>query len=385
MTNRTDVKNRRAQPVKIMLITGYLGAGKTTLLNRILSNDLGIRAAVIVNDIGEVNIDASLIQQGGVVDKTDESLVPLTNGCICCTLSDDLAEQLHRFAISDDFDYVIIEASGICEPIPISYTIQAFCEQNADGPAPMALDNIVAVVDCARMFDEFNGGKALLADKIDEDDLEALLVQQLEFCTTVILNKVDLVTPEQVAELRGIVRGLQRDAVIIEATDCDVPLTDLLDTGRFDFDEAAQSAVWVDAMEHPEEHEDPEALEYDISTFVYERRRPFDLDALQAYAMTWPDTVIRCKGMMWIADDPDMSYIFEQAGHQMSITETGRFVASADPETRDQIIAENPQIMDEWDPVYGDRLNKLVFIGRHMDRPAIEAALDDCLVEDFDA
>lgn len=366
--------------MKIVLLTGYLGAGKTTLLNHILSNDEGIRAAVIVNDIGEVNVDASLIRDGGL-SKTDD-LIPMTNGCICCTLSDDLARQLGNIAQSGDFDYIIIEASGICEPIPIAYTISAFCDQSKNGgKAPLDLDNIVAVVDCARMFDEFHGGKDLLADNIDEDDIESLLIQQLEFCTTVVLNKTDKVTPEQISELKAIVRSLQKDAKIVEATQGNVPLSEVLDTNRFDFDRAYNSAAWLDAMDHPEEHEDPEVLEYGISTFVYERRQPFDVDRLSDYVTTWPDDIIRTKGMVWASQDPDMCYVFEQAGQQVTLSENGLFVASAPEEERKQIIAENPQVMDDWDPVCGDRMTKLCFIGRNLDKDAIVAGLDDCLTD----
>ena len=257
----------QSKPVKIVMLTGYLGAGKTTILNNILANDQGIRAAVIVNDIGEVNVDASLIKEGGL-NQTD-SLIPLTNGCICCTLSDDLAKQLGGIAASGDFDYIIIEASGICEPIPIAYTISAFCDQSKyEGNAPLDLDNIVAVVDCARMYDEFNGGKDLLEDDIDEDDIESLLIQQIEFCSTLVLNKTDLVNPDQIAELKAIVRSLQKDAVIVEAENGDVPMDQILNTVRFSFERAYSSAAWIDAIEHPEEHEDPEVLEYDIETFV---------------------------------------------------------------------------------------------------------------------
>ncbi|MCC6099569.1 MAG: GTP-binding protein [Olsenella sp.] len=371
---------RSDKPVKIVLLTGYLGAGKTTLLNHILSNDEGIRAAVIVNDIGEVNVDASLIRDGGL-SKTDD-LIPMTNGCICCTLSDDLARQLGNIAQSGNFDYIIIEASGICEPIPIAYTISAFCDQSKNGgKAPLDLDNIVAVVDCARMFDEFHGGKDLLADNIDEDDIESLLIQQLEFCTTVVLNKTDKVTPEQISELKAIVRSLQKDAKIVEATQGNVPLSEVLDTDRFDFDRAYNSAAWLDAMDHPEEHEDPEVLEYGISTFVYERRQPFDIDRLSDYVTTWPDDIIRTKGMVWASQDPDMCYVFEQAGQQVTLSENGLFVASAPEEERKQIIAENPQVMDDWDPVCGDRMTKLCFIGRNLDKDAIVAGLDDCLTD----
>ena len=367
------------KPVKIVMLTGYLGAGKTTLLNHILSNDGGIRAAVIVNDIGEVNVDASLIKDGGL--SATDNLIPLTNGCICCTLADDLANQLSGLADSGDFDYIIIEASGICEPVPIAYTISAFCDEEKVGGAPkLALDNIVAVVDCARMYDEFHGGRDLLAEDIDEDDIEALLISQIEFCSTLVLNKTDTVTPEQLAELKAIVRSLQKDAVIVEAEQGNVDLREVLDTGRFDFMKAYNSAAWIEAMEHPEEHDDPEVLEYDIQTFVYHRRQPFDQAAFQNFVENhWPDCVVRAKGVLWSDLNPDMCYLFEQAGHQMRLTENGLFVDSAPEEEKRQILAETPEIMDQWDPKVGDRETKLCIIGRHMDCEAVAAKLDELL------
>ena len=367
------------KPVKIVMLTGYLGAGKTTLLNHILSNDGGIRAAVIVNDIGEVNVDASLIKDGGL--SATDNLIPLTNGCICCTLADDLANQLSGLADSGDFDYIIIEASGICEPVPIAYTISAFCDEEKVGGAPkLALDNIVAVVDCARMYDEFHGGRDLLADDIDEDDIEALLISQIEFCSTLVLNKTDTVTPKQLAELKAIVRSLQKDAVIVEAEQGNVDLREVLDTGRFDFMKAYNSAAWIEAMEHPEEHDDPEVLEYDIQTFVYHRRQPFDQAAFQNFVENhWPDCVVRAKCVLWSDLNPDMCYLFEQAGHQMRLTENGLFVDSAPEEEKRQILAETPEIMDTWDPEVGDRETKLCIIGRHMDKDAVAAKLDELL------
>lgn len=367
------------KPVKIVMLTGYLGAGKTTLLNHILSNDGGIRAAVIVNDIGEVNVDASLIKDGGL--SATDNLIPLTNGCICCTLADDLANQLSDIAESGNFDYIIIEASGICEPVPIAYTISAFCDEEKVGGEPkLALDNIVAVVDCARMYDEFHGGRDLLAEDIDEDDIEALLISQIEFCSTLVLNKVDTVTPEQLAELKAIVRSLQKDAVVVEATQGNVDLREVLDTGRFDFMKAYNSAAWIEAMEHPEEHDDPEVLEYDIQTFVYHRRQPFDQAAFQNFVENhWPDCVVRAKGVLWSDLNPDMCYLFEQAGHQMRLTENGLFVDSAPEEEKRQILAETPEIMDQWDPEVGDRETKLCIIGRHMDKDAVAAKLDELL------
>ena len=364
-------------PVKIVMLTGYLGAGKTTLLNHILANDEGIRAAVIVNDIGEINVDASLIKNGGL--SATDSLIPMSNGCICCTLASDLAQQLTSIAETGDFDYIIIEASGICEPIPIAYTISSICDQTKGGTVALDLDNIVAVVDCARMYDEFNGGHALLSDDIEEDDVESLLIQQIEFCTTLVLNKCDRVTPEQVAELKAIVRGLQPHARIVEAVNGNVPMDELLNTGRFSFDEAYGSAAWVDAMEHPEEHENPEVLEYDVSTFVYQRRQPFDYHALSEFVNNWPESVIRVKGLMWVNNDPDMCYLFEQAGQQFTLTENGQWAALMPEDELARNIAEVPELHRDWDPKVGDRMVRLCVIGRHMDREAVERGLDACL------
>ena len=369
------------QPVKIVMLTGYLGAGKTTLLNHILSNDGGIRAAVIVNDIGEVNVDAGLIADGGLSETDD--LIPLTNGCICCTLADDLANRLSDLADSGRFDYIIIEASGICEPVPIAYTISDFCDAEKVGGRPkLALDNIVAVVDCKRMYDEFEGGRKLLADDIDEDDIESLLIQQIEFCSTLVLNKVDTVTDEQLAGLKAIVRALQKDAVIVEATQGNVPMDQLLDTGRFDFATAYNSAAWAEAMEHPEEHEDPEVLEYDIQTFVYRRRKPFDAEKFQRFVENeWPDEVVRAKGMLWADVDPDMCYVFEQAGREMRMMENGLFVDSAPEDEKARMLADNPELAEDWDPVCGDRETRLCIIGRHMDPTKVTAQLDELLCD----
>ena len=364
-------------PVKIVMLTGYLGAGKTTLLNHILANDEGIRAAVIVNDIGEINVDASLIKNGGL--SATDSLIPMSNGCICCTLASDLAQQLTSIAETGDFDYIIIEASGICEPIPIAYTISSICDQTKGGTAPLDLDNIVAVVDCARMYDEFNGGHALLSDDIEEDDVESLLIQQIEFCTTLVLNKCDRVTPEQVAELKAIVRGLQPHARIVEAVNGNVPMDELLNTGRFSFDEAYGSAAWVDAMEHPEEHENPEVLEYDVSTLVYQRRQPFDYHSLSEFVNNWPESVIRVKGLMWVNNDPDMCYVFEQAGQQFTLTENGQWAALMPEDELKRNMEEIPELRRDWDPKVGDRMVRLCVIGRHMDREAVERGLDACL------
>ena len=414
------------EPVKIILVTGYLGAGKTTLLNYILSNDRNMRAAVIVNDIGEVNIDEALIREGGLSQA--DSVIPLTNGCICCTLSDDLAEQLGSIAETGEFDYIVIEASGICEPMPIAYTIAEFCGNSAEGGAPLALDNIVAVVDCARMIDEFDGGERLLDENLEEDDVESLLVEQIEFCSTIVLNKADLVTPEQLDEVRAIVRSLQKDAVMIQATRGVVPLEELLDTGRFDFDAVYESATWLDIMMHAQHdageqsaeeshehnhdhgaegghhhdhdhdghehdhnhgerhhghhhHHGDDELEYGFSSFVYARRRPFDLDAFSEFAGAWPNSVIRTKGMVWVSEQPDVCYLLEQAGAQRVFIDNGPFVASLPADEQARVLEENPGIRARWDEKCGDRQILLVFIGRNMDQLAIEAALDACLVD----
>lgn len=360
--------------VGISLITGYLGAGKTTVLNRILTSDPGLRAAVIVNDIGEVNVDASLIREGAGEGR---EVIPLTNGCVCCSLAADLTAQLGELADSGEFDHILIEASGVCEPIPIAYAISALC---ADGARPgrpvLALDNIVAVVDCARMRDEFSLGAGLMRADLAEDDIEGLLIQQIEFCTTLVLSKTDLVAPEEVRELRALVRALAPEAAIVEAAHGDVPLAELIDTGRFDFERAFRSPAWTEAMERPEE---PEVLEYAISTFVYERRRPFDTDAFEAVVSSWPAAVIRTKGTVWLDHDPDASYLFEQAGRQIRLTENGVFAHALAPAARESLLAESPGLAERWDPVTGDRMTQLCLIGRHMDRASLEAALDACL------
>lgn len=367
--------------VKIVLLTGYLGAGKTTIVNHILSNTKGIRAAVIVNDIGEINVDADLIKDGGYAKEDD--VIPLTNGCLCCTLSNDLMLQLGNLVDAKVFDYIIIEASGICEPIPITYSISAFCEQSQHTTSLSRphLDNIVAVVDCARMFEEFHNGTDLLDPNIKENDIKSLLIQQIEFCSTLVLNKTDLVTSEQLQELKALVRSLQKDAVIVEAVDGAIPMAELIDTDRFDFDKAYASAAWMDAMNHPEEHEDPEVLEYEITTFVYRRRQPFDLDKLNQFVASWSKNIIRVKGTIWISQDPEMSYVFEQAGKQVQFYENGMFYASLPENERETLFVETPMLRSEWDDELGDRQTKLCFIGHHMNHEEIEAGLDACLTE----
>jgi len=400
--------------VPVLLITGYLGSGKTTLLNRILNNRKGIRFAVIVNDIGEVNIDADLIAKGGIVGQNDESLVPLQNGCICCTLKMDLVQQLSDLANNGDFDYIVIEASGICEPEPIAQTICAMPqmgdEYNRD--ATIRLDCITTVVDALRLRDEFAGGDSLTRKNIDEEDIENLVIQQIEFCNIIMLNKISEVSPEDAQHIREVVRALQPTAEIIECDFCDVDFDKILNTHMFNFEKVATSATWVKEIEKPldetehdvhehhehhhheqecehhhehghhHHHDEGEAEEYGIGTFVYFARRPFSLNKFDWFcAKNWPKSVIRCKGVCYFKENPDMSYLFEQAGSQKQLSEAGRWYATAPREDLDMLLAQDPGLMRDWDPEYGDRMQKLVFIGQKMDKRAITTALDACLDE----
>lgn len=404
----------------VLLLTGYLGSGKTTLVNKILSNNKGIKFAVIVNDIGEVNIDADLIEKGGVVDQQDDSLVALQNGCICCTLKMDLVQQLSDIVKLQRFDYIVIEASGICEPAPIAQTIcaypQIYPDLAKDGRA--VLDNIVTVVDARRMCDEFSAGNDLLKKDLGEDDIENLLIQQIEFCSFVLLNKVDDVSSEELEKVRRIVRALQPKAEIIECNYGDVDFDRILDTRDFDFDRVATSAAWIAAIEnednddhdeheehhhhdhHEEEHshhhhhhhhhhhdhdhleneEHGEALEYNIDTFVYYARRPMDLNFFDDFvARKWPKSIIRCKGLCYFDNEKDVCYVFEQAGRQVTLRNAGQWYATMPEFELREFLERNPRLKKDWEEPYGDRMQKLVFIGQNMDKEAIKAELDKCL------
>ena len=409
--------NRKATP--ILLLTGYLGSGKTTLLNHILSNERGIKFAVIVNDIGEVNIDATLIQKGGIVGQDNSGdLVALQNGCICCTLKMDLVKQLQDIVATRKFDYIVIEASGVCEPAPIAQTIDAMRQMDdystVFGIKPPYLDCIVTVVDALRMKSEFSCGNSLTKHDIDEDDIENLVIQQIEFCNIILLNKISEVTPEEAGLIKSIIRTLQPKARIIECDYADVPLEDIINTRLFDFESVATSATWVHEIEKPldddddddddDEHEshhhhhdehhhhgdshhhhhhhdgEGEAEEYGIGTFVYFRRRPFNFDKFDRYVnMNWPANVIRTKGVLYFSHNHDMSILFEQAGVQKKIPEAGLWYATAPEEELRQLMQYEPGLARDWDDVYGDRMIKLVFIGQHLDRDAIASALDACL------
>ena len=439
--------------IPVLLLTGYLGSGKTTLLNRILTTRRGIRFAVIVNDIGEVNIDAELIQRGGVVAQSDDNLIALQNGCICCSLKMDLIEQLRDLCTATSeplnfstpepskprFDYIVIEASGICEPAPIAQTICSYSSLSpiANSPSPK-LDAVVTVVDALRLRDEFISQLSSIANSqlpiAKVDDLASLVVEQIEFCNLILLNKVSMVSDQEREHIRAIIRAIQPKAKILDCDYCDVPFDEILGTELFDFDEVATSATWIQKVEgdvedtsellnsstselhshhhhehhhehgehchccHCQEHNDEHlnsseaALnhsehhhnhgdEYGITTFVYYRRRPFDLGRFDEFvARHWDKNIIRCKGMCYFEEEYDMCYLFEQAGKQFNLKQAGTFYATMPQEELMQMMAQDPMLQRDWDEHYGDRMQKLVFIGQHLDRHAIEQALDDCLV-----
>lgn len=394
--------------IPITLLCGYLGAGKTTLLNRVLTNQKGYKVAVIVNDIGEVNVDERLISKEAKIEDSS-SLVPLTNGCICCTLKSDMVNQIEDLMKTGKFDYIMIEASGVCEPMPIAQAI----EQIEIG----RLDNVVGVVDASRLVDEFDEGKALLKDDIDEEDIESLLIQQIEFCSTLIVNKRDLVTDEQMNMVRAVINKIQPSVKVIETTRCEVPVEDIIGTNRFDFETVYASAGWVKALEEHDAHEDEDddddhddehehehhhdgehghhehhhghhhehkhegesEDEYGIGSFVYYRRKPFNRQKLDEFAYRWPRSIIRSKGVIWFSDEDDMAYVLETSGRQIQAGYSGNWLAACPPEEQKQVLAEEPQMQKDWDETVGDRMIKLVVIGRHLDREQIEAELDKCL------
>lgn len=416
--------------IPVLLLTGYLGSGKTTLLNRILANEKGYKFAVIVNDIGEVNIDADLIQQGGVVEQQDDSLVALQNGCICCTLKMDLVKQLTDIVAMERFDYIVIEASGVCEPLPIAQTI---CSIPQMGPEYLEhdlprLDCVTTVVDALRLRDEFGSGDALMNDNLDEEDIENLIIQQIEFCNIILLNKASEVTPDELGRIKSIIRAIQPKAEIIECNYGDVDLDKLVGTGMFDFNEVVSSPAWVqriegnheeeevdddehDDNEHHHEHHDHElhdehhhdhehehhhhdhghhhhhhgegeAEEYGIGTFVYYNRRPMDLGRFDDFvARLWPKNVIRAKGLCYFEEDSHICYLFEQAGKQFSLKNCGQWYATMPKDELENLLDSNQKLREEWDETYGDRMQKLVFIGQQLDKDAITAALDACIVD----
>ena len=374
------------QEVPVLLLTGYLGSGKTTLLNRILANRKGIKFAVIVNDIGEVNIDADLIEKGGVVGQTDASLVALQNGCICCTLKMDLVAQLSELIATRKFDYIVIEASGICEPAPIAQTISTMPmlgPQYIQDGLPY-VDCIATVVDALRMKDEFAGGKALEKDDIGDEDLERLVIEQIEFCNIVLLNKAADVTPEELGTLKGIVKSINPGAKVLECNYGDVDLDELIYTGMFNFDEVATSATWIAAIEGEDEEEEAEgeALEYGIDTYVYTRRPALDLNKFDdMVARHWPANIIRAKGICYFSVDQDKCYLFEQAGRQKSLKDAGLWFATMPEDELQDMMERDRKLRDDWDSQYGDRMQKIVFIGQNLDKPGLEKLMDSCLAD----
>ena len=381
--------DKEIKTTPVLLLTGYLGSGKTTLLNRILKNEKGIRFAVIVNDIGEVNIDASLIQQGGVVGQGADSLVALQNGCICCTLKMDLVKQLIDIIYTKRFDYIVIEASGICEPAPIAQTISTYPQLVA--PSAMKngaarLDAIVTVVDALRMRDEFGLGDHLQQEH-GEEDLASLVIQQIEFCNIILLNKASEISADDLAHLTAVIKEIQPQALIMPCDYGDIDLDKILNTHLFDFDKVATSARWIEAMEDDddeslENEESGEALEYGIQTFVYRRRLPFNLGSFDEFVSTkWPKGVVRAKGICWFRDEPETCYLFEQSGKQFNITNAGQWYATMPEDQLKDFMEQNPGVKKDWDEKFGDRMEKIVFIGQNLDRKAIEAELDKCLEE----
>ncbi|MBR6341422.1 MAG: GTP-binding protein, partial [Treponema sp.] len=387
-----------AKKIPITLLCGYLGAGKTTLLNRVLTNQKGYKVAVIVNDIGEVNVDERLISKEAKIEDSS-SLVPLTNGCICCTLKTDMVNQIESLMKSGKFDYILIEASGVCEPMPIAQAIETI--------EIGKLDNVVGVVDASRLVEEFDEGKALLKEGIDEEDIESLLIQQIEFCSTLIVNKRDLVTDEQMKMVRAVINKIQPSVKVFETTKCEVPVEEIIGTDRFDFETVYASAGWVKALEehdaddddddddhdhdeheehehseheeheheghhehhhHEHKHEGESEDEYGIGSFVYYRRRPFNREKLDRFASAWPRNIIRSKGVVWFSDEDDMAYVLETSGRQIQAGYSGNWLASCPPAEQKRVLAEEPEMKKDWDEKVGDRMIKMVIIGRHLDK-----------------
>ena len=389
-----------SKKIPVTLLCGYLGAGKTTLLNKVLTNQKGYKVAVIVNDIGEVNVDEKLISKEAKITDSS-SLVPLTNGCICCTLKTDLVQQIENLMNSGKFDYILIEASGVCEPMPIAQAVETI--ENGQ------LDNVVSVVDASRLVDEFGGGDNLVEtlEKNDveksEEDIESLLIQQIEFCSTLIINKKDLVTEDEMKKVRAVINKIQPSVKVFETTRCDVPVEEIIGTNRFDFETVYASAGWVKALEEHEEeeddehdehhhdeehhehhhhehkHEGEEEDEYGIGSFVYYRRRPFNRVKLDEYASKWPRNIIRSKGVMWFSDEQDMAYVLETSGRQIQAGYSGNWLASCSEQEQKEVLAQEPEMQKDWDEKVGDRMIKLVIIGQHLDKEKISKELDSCL------
>ncbi|MDQ0061044.1 GTP-binding protein [Paenibacillus harenae] len=380
MSKRSDTK------IPVTVLSGYLGAGKTTIMNHVLNNRDGLKVAVIVNDLSEVNIDADLIQGGGGLSRTDEKLVEMSNGCICCTLREDLLREVEKLAMEKRFDYILIESTGVSEPVPVAQTFTYLDEeQGIDLSRLCNLDCMVTVVDAYSFWHDYSSGESLLerSQAASEDDTRSvvdLLIDQIEFCDVLILNKCDLVAEEDLEELEGVLRALQPRAKLIRTTKGRIDPKEILHTSLFDFEEASRSAGWIKEMEAPAHT--PETEEYGISSFVYERVRPFHPQRLMEWMENWPEEVVRAKGIVWLATRDTMAQNLSQAGPSIQFGPAGYWVAALPLAERAVILQEEKELADKWDDVYGDRTNKLVFIGIELDPKKLIRSLDDCLLSD---
>lgn len=374
----------KEKKLPVTVLSGYLGAGKTTILNHILNNREGMKVAVIVNDLSEVNIDADLIQDIGGLSRTDEKLVEMSNGCICCTLREDLLREVERLAKEQRFDYILIESTGVGEPVPVAQTFSYIDEeQGIDLTQYCKLDCMVTVVDAYRFWSDFSSGETLLDRKqaVAEDDVREvvdLLIDQIEFCDVLILNKCDLIDENELEELETVLRSLQPRAKFIRSNRGQVDPAEIMNTGLFDFLEASQSAGWIQEM--MKDHHTPETEEYGISSFVYERTRPFHPERLMSWMSEWPEEIVRAKGIVWLATRNDMAQSISQAGPSIQFGPAGKWAAALSEAELKEVLLEDSSVAESWNEQYGDRVNKIVFIGLDLDRLVICSELDQCLL-----